>query len=47
MKTSEQMVSDLFDRRETYRTEQKQKRKTALRVAVPAAAFCLEIEAML
>ena len=41
MKTSEQMVSDLFDRRETYRTEQKQKRKAALRVAVPAAAFCL------
>ena len=41
MKTSEQMVSDLFDRRETYLTEQKQKRKAALRIAVPAAAFCL------
>lgn len=41
MKTSEQMVNDLFDRRETYLTEQKQKRKAALRVAVPAAALCL------
>ena len=41
MKTSEEMVRDLFDRRERYVTEKKRKRKAALRVAVPAAACCL------
>lgn len=43
MKTSEEMVRDLFDRRERYVTEKKRKRKAALRVAVPAAAFCLAV----
>ncbi len=41
MKSSEEMVSSLLQRRERYMAEQNQKRKTAIRIAVPVFSVCL------
>ncbi len=41
MKTCEQMTADVFRRMDAYRSEQKRKRKIAVRVAVPLCCLCL------
>lgn len=41
MKTYEKMAEDALSRIENYKTEQKKRRKTAVRIIVPALALCI------
>lgn len=41
MKTYEEMAQSALNRIRSHRAEQKQRRKTAVKIAVPAASFCL------